>query len=73
MVFRMIQIKDSLLPMGKLWFLDFLGISIACVLKAYRTSANQQMPSEILGSNRYSEVALQALNLVEIVGKSQHL
>ena len=26
MVFRMIQIKDSLLPVGKVWFLDFLGI-----------------------------------------------
>ena len=25
MVFRRIQKKDSLLPMGKVWFLDFLG------------------------------------------------
>ena len=27
MVFRMIHVKDSLLPMGKVWSLDFLGIS----------------------------------------------
>ena len=26
MVFRMIHVKDSLLPMGKVWSLDFLGI-----------------------------------------------
>ena len=26
MVFRMIHIQDSLLPMGKVWSLDFLGI-----------------------------------------------
>ena len=26
MVFRMIHAKDSLLPMGKVWSLDFLGI-----------------------------------------------
>ena len=26
MVFRMIQMKDSLLPMGKVWFLDVLGV-----------------------------------------------
>ena len=26
MVFRMIQVKDSLLPMGKVWSLDFLGV-----------------------------------------------
>ena len=25
MVFSMIHVKDSLLPMGKVWFLDFLG------------------------------------------------
>ena len=28
MVFRMIHVKDSLLPMGKVWSLDFLGIYI---------------------------------------------
>ena len=28
MAFRMIQIKDSPLPMGKVWFLDSLGIYI---------------------------------------------
>ena len=28
MVFRMIHIKDSLLPMGKVWSLDSLGIYI---------------------------------------------
>ena len=28
MVFRMIHVKDSLLPMGKVWSLDFLGIDI---------------------------------------------
>ena len=26
MVFRMIHVKDSLLPMGKVWSLDFLGL-----------------------------------------------
>ncbi len=26
MVFRMIHVKDSLLPMGKVWSLDFLGV-----------------------------------------------
>ena len=26
MVFRMIQVKDSLLPIGKVWSLDFLGV-----------------------------------------------
>ena len=26
-VFRMIHVKDSLLPMGKVWSLDFLGYS----------------------------------------------
>ena len=30
MVFRMIHVKDSLLPMGKVWSLDFLGIHISC-------------------------------------------
>ena len=28
MVFRMIHVKDSLLPMGKVWSLDFLGMGI---------------------------------------------
>ncbi len=28
MVFWMIHVKDSLLPMGKVWSLDFLGIYI---------------------------------------------
>ena len=28
MVFRMIHVKDSLLPMGKVWSLDFLGLVI---------------------------------------------
>ena len=28
MVFGMIHVKDSLLPMGKVWSLDFLGIYI---------------------------------------------
>ena len=27
MVFRMIHVKDSLLPMGKVWSLDFLGMA----------------------------------------------
>ena len=27
MVFRMIHVKESLLPMGKVWSLDFLGIA----------------------------------------------
>ena len=26
MVFRMIHVNDSLLPRGKVWYLDFLGI-----------------------------------------------
>ena len=28
MAFRMIHVKDFLLPMGKVWSLDFLGIYI---------------------------------------------
>ena len=28
MVFRMIHVKDSLLPMGKVWSLDFLGLHL---------------------------------------------
>ena len=29
MVFRMIHVKDSLLPRGKVWSLDFLGLYIS--------------------------------------------
>ena len=30
MIFRMMHVLDSLLPMGKVWYLDFLGI-VLCV------------------------------------------
>ena len=47
MVFRMIHIKDSLLQMGKVWSLDFLGIVQRGLGKALR-----KMDSVgILGSN----------------------
>ena len=29
MVFRVIHVKDSLLPMGKVWSLDFLGFMVS--------------------------------------------
>ncbi len=35
MVFRMIHVKDSLLPMGKVWSLDFLGICISRVSNTF--------------------------------------
>ena len=41
-VFRMLQIKDSLLPMGKIWFLDFLGMQNISKYVIYSESASER-------------------------------
>ena len=41
MVFRMIHVKDSLLPRGKVWSLDFLGKSILHYLISHRSGFSE--------------------------------
>ena len=52
MVFRMIHIKDSLLPMGKVWSLDFLGIWYNVNTSPLHDARKLHLPPRALSSKR---------------------
>ena len=62
-VFRMIHVKlkDSLLPMGKVWSLDFLGISASMVGAPVNPNRNSQAVACVV----ITVITLQSIELMQ--------